>query len=143
MLLYTLLYDIHSYFFICKFTHTRGSWTHDLTLHIVLVREECAIGAKVHWHVWYLQLKLPDFVYFSKPYLCFFFPFQISRDIFPYSLALPIEGRGNQVFCLSIVGEKVGGRKKERNIFLVENIKTPLNSYLQWGFWFFIIRKMK
>ena len=62
-----------------------------------------------------MQLKLPDFVYLSKPYLCFilfyfifkfyfiFFTFQISRDTFPYNLALPIEGEGQQsflfVFC--------------------------------------------
>ena len=80
-----------------------GSWTHDLTLDLDLAREECAIGAKVHCCIWYLQLKLPDFVYFSKLYLCFFFPFQISKDTFPYSLALPIEGEGQLgflfVFC--------------------------------------------
>ena len=55
----------------------------------------------------------------AKLYLCFFFPFQISKDTFPYNLALPIEGEGQLGFLFVFSGEKVRRRKKERIIFLV------------------------
>jgi len=42
--------DMHTFFLLVSYTPT-GSWTHDLTLHLELIRRGFASSATAHWQV--------------------------------------------------------------------------------------------